>query len=133
MVVWSGSGLMRPTFNKAAGLVTSQAPLPSLARSVSAGTHGYFRSWGQTGCAIRLSATAALDPQQTLAANLCRNSRRSEAFIREHGGSVPRSLRTAPRRNRPGEIDGDRPGQRHAAQLTRRYQPRADDLAVVEL
>jgi hypothetical protein len=31
MVVWSGSGLMRPTFNNAAGLVTSQAPLPSLA------------------------------------------------------------------------------------------------------
>ena len=37
------------------------------------------------------------------------------------------------RRNRPAEIDGDRPGQRHAAQLTRRYQPCADDLAVVEL
>jgi hypothetical protein len=37
------------------------------------------------------------------------------------------------RRNRPAKIDGDRPGQRHAAQLTRRYQPCADDLAVVEL
>jgi hypothetical protein len=73
------------------------------------------------------------DPQQTWAANLCRNSRRSEAFIREHYGSVPRSLRTAPQRNRPGEIDGDRPGQRHAAQLTWRCQPCADDLAVVEL
>jgi len=34
MVVWSGSGLMRPTFNNAAGLVTSQAPLPSLAHCV---------------------------------------------------------------------------------------------------
>jgi hypothetical protein len=28
-------------------------------------THGYFRSWGWTGCAIRLPATAALDPIQT--------------------------------------------------------------------
>ncbi len=28
-------------------------------------THGYFRSWRQTGCAIRLPATAALDPKRT--------------------------------------------------------------------
>jgi len=30
-----------------------------------AGRTPYFRSWGQTGCAIRLAATAALDPTQT--------------------------------------------------------------------
>jgi hypothetical protein len=41
-----------------------------MARSVSAGTHGHFRSWGETGCAIRLSATAALDPEPTCRAVL---------------------------------------------------------------
>jgi len=39
----------------------------------------------------------------------------------------------AARCNRPTEIDGDWPGQRHTALLTRRYQPCGDDLAVVEL
>jgi hypothetical protein len=43
----------------------SHVALCDVARSVSAGTHGYFRSWGETGCAIRLSATAALDPLPT--------------------------------------------------------------------
>ena len=36
-----------------------------LARNVSAGTHGYFRSWVQTGYALGQPATAALDPKRT--------------------------------------------------------------------
>jgi len=38
---------------------------PHLARNVSAGPHGDFRSWGLTGCAISPAATAALDPRRT--------------------------------------------------------------------
>jgi hypothetical protein len=38
---------------------------PVLARSVSAGPPGYFRNWGQAGCAIRVPTTAALDPERT--------------------------------------------------------------------
>jgi hypothetical protein len=55
----------------------------NLARSVSAGTHGDFRSWGWTGCAIGLPATAALDPKRSSAMlprnpskPLCRSTRR---------------------------------------------------------
>jgi hypothetical protein len=41
-------------------------------------------------------------------------------------------LWVAARRRRPTEVGDNRPGQRHAAQLGGRYQPRADDLSVVE-
>jgi hypothetical protein len=34
-------------------------------RSATARTHGHFRSWGKTGCAIRLPDTAAFDPSET--------------------------------------------------------------------
>ena len=37
----------------------------SLARSVSAGMHGDFRSWRQTGSAVSLRATAGFDPEET--------------------------------------------------------------------
>jgi hypothetical protein len=37
---------MRPTFNNAAGLVTSQAQLPSLARSASTGAQRLFPELG---------------------------------------------------------------------------------------
>ena len=47
------------------GLIFKIATPPTLSSVQSAGTRGYFRSWGQTGCAIRLPATAALDPKRT--------------------------------------------------------------------
>jgi hypothetical protein len=37
-------------------------PCLLMARSVTAGTQGHFRTWGWTGCSIRLPAIAALDP-----------------------------------------------------------------------
>jgi hypothetical protein len=49
-------------FARAGKSLHSGVARPLLARNVSAGTPGHFQSWGQTGCAIRLPATAALDP-----------------------------------------------------------------------
>jgi hypothetical protein len=71
---------------------------PEVARSVSAGTHGYFRSWGWTGCAIRLPATAALDPNSDIRLPL---GRAVQKYARHDESKVLHE--TASRRRRQAE------------------------------
>src|SRR6266550_4583843 len=58
-----------------------------LARSVRAGTHGVFPELGYTGCAIRLPATAALDPKRTLKALKAKSLRCRWRYL---GRTMPR-------------------------------------------